>query len=74
MYSAFIGFLVTYILGFVLSYILRALKKHGKERIYIDDTKTTIHPELFLPPIAKSIRRRNVAFEMKSRKESIEKY
>lgn len=73
-YAAFIGFVVTFVIGFILSYILRAMKKQGKERIFTDSTKTTINPDLFLPPIAKSIRRRNLAFELKSRKDSNEKY
>lgn len=74
MYAAFIGFLLTFIIGITLSFILKQLNKQGKERIYTDDTKTTINPDLFMPPIAKCIRRRNVVFEEKLKKDEIDKY
>lgn len=73
MYAALIGFLITVIVGYSLSIILRLLKKQGKERIYEDDTKTTINPNLFWPPKAKYIRRRNKKFE-KVEKVDDEKY
>lgn len=50
------------------------MKKQGRERIYIDDTKTIIHAELFMPPLAKRIRKRNAVFENQVRKNSDEKY
>lgn len=74
MYAAFIGFLLTFIIGITISFILKQLNKQGKERIFTDDTKTTINPDLFMPPIAKYIRRRNVVFEEKLKKDEIDKY
>lgn len=75
MYSAFIGFLLTFTIGLALSYLLHAIGKQGRERIYIDETRTIINADLFLPPIAKSIRRRNAAHEQKPKEEiEIEKY
>jgi hypothetical protein len=75
MYSAFIGFLLTFIIGLALSYILKALNKQGRERIYIDDTKTIINADLFLPPKAKSIRKRNAVYEQQAQEEEeMQKY
>lgn len=75
MYSAFIGFVLTFIIGLVLSYILTYFNKQGRERIYVDDTKTIINADLFLPPKAKSIRKRNAVFEKKARaEEEAQKY
>jgi hypothetical protein len=60
MYSAFIGFVVTFVIGYLLSYILRALKKQGPGIIFIDDSKTIVNADLFMQPKAKYIRRRNM--------------
>lgn len=65
MYAAFIGFLITFILGYVLSSILKLLKKQGKERIYLNRSQTLMNPDLFMPPKAKRIRRRNLIFQEK---------
>ena len=74
MYAAFIGFLLTFVIGYGISFILKLLKKQGKELIYTDESKTTVHPELFLPPIAHYIRKRNVKFLEKAKTEMQEKY
>lgn len=69
LYTGLIGFLITFILGYAISMVIRLLNKQGKERIYIDDTKTLINPDLFFPPKAKYIRRRNLKFEEKQKDE-----
>lgn len=74
MYSAFIGFLITFILGYTISCILILLKKQGKERIYMDDSKTFINPDLFFPPKAKYIRRRNLKLAEKQKTDENDKY
>lgn len=74
LYGVVIGFLLTFIIGYLLSYILILLNKQGPERIYVDDTKTIMRAELFMPPKAKYIRRRNAVFERAARKDSINKY
>lgn len=75
MYSAVMGFIFTFVIGYVVSYIVRLLKKQGVERIYIDDTKTIMNPDLFMPPKAKNIRKRNLKFEEALKaKENEEKY
>lgn len=63
MYMGIIGFLITFISGYSISIVIRLLNKQGKEKIYLDDTKKLINPELFFPPKAKYIRRRNLKFE-----------
>lgn len=63
MYSAFIGFTITFVIGYLLSILLRILKKPGKQLIFMDASKTTINPDLFLPPKAHFIKLRNEKFE-----------
>lgn len=75
MYSAVMGFIFTFVIGYVVSYVVRLLKKQGKERIYTDETKTIMNPDLFMPPIAKNIRKRNLKFEETLKQKEIdEKY
>jgi hypothetical protein len=74
MYAAFIGFILTFTIGLVLSYLLRAINKQGPERIYVDDSKTIVNADLFLPPKANAIRKRNVHFEKKIEAEENDKY
>lgn len=69
MYAAFIGFLLSYGIGFIISVVLRLFKIQGKSLIYTDDTETTINPDLFLPPKARLIRKRNLKFEQKSKQD-----
>lgn len=71
MYAAFIGFSLTFILGYVFSYILKLLKRQGRELIYTDETKTIVKDDLFMPPIAKMIRKRNAVFELERSKNGI---
>lgn len=69
MYAAFIGFLLTFIIGLTISAVLRFFKVQGKDPIFTDETKTTINPDLFLPPKASSIRKRNLKIEENSKQE-----
>lgn len=74
MYAAAMGFLITFILGLILSVILKIFKKQGVERIYIDDSKTIMNPDLFMPPKAMRVRQRNLKYEEKMMKKDIDKY
>lgn len=76
MYAAFIGFLLSYFIGLAISVVLKLLKVQGKSLIYTDDSETTINPDLFLPPKARLIRKRNKKFEETTRQneEMKEKY
>lgn len=69
MYAAFIGFVLTFVIGLTISVVLRLLKVQGKDLIFTDDTQTTINPDLFLPPKASSIRKRNKKIEENSKQE-----
>lgn len=71
MYTAFIGFLITFFLGIVLSYIFKKVKKLEPELIYTEE-----YADLFMPPKARLIRKRNVkALEIERYKNEInEKY
>lgn len=59
MYTGAIGFLVTYISAILLSYFLKLIKYYKNDNMYLDEAKTLVNPDLFLPPIAKMIRKRN---------------
>lgn len=74
MYSAAEGFLITVILGLVLSAVLKMLNKQGVERIYTDESKTIMNADLFMPPIAKRVRLRNLKYEEKMSKKDDEKF
>lgn len=75
MYAAFIGFLITFILGYAISLILKLLHKQGIEKIYLDSSKTMMDPDLFMPPKAMSIRKRNLKYQGKiDKKFESEKY
>lgn len=75
MYVAFIGFLITFILGYLFSLTLRLFKKQGRELIYSDETKTVMNADLFMPPKAKLVRKRNAVFEAERQKnESVTKF
>ena len=73
--AGFVGFVLTFGIGYIISLTLKLMKLQGKEVIYTDDTKTTINPALFLPPKAHYIRKRNLVFEQKAKEEiEFEKY
>lgn len=57
MYAVVIGFLVTFILGYVFSYIFYLLKLQTMDNIYIDKETKEINADLFSPPIAMRLRK-----------------
>jgi hypothetical protein len=71
MYAAFMGFVMTFVLGLFFSYILKLLKKQGPELIYTDASKTVMNADLFMPPKAKLVRKRNAIFEAERKKDEI---
>lgn len=54
-----IGFLVTFIVGYIASFICELLKWDSNARIYEDKDKTIIKTDLFCPPLAKRLARKN---------------
>lgn len=63
MYTGAIGFFVTYLTAILLSYFLKLIKYYRNDSMYLNEAKTLINPELFLPPIAKYIRKLNEKIE-----------
>lgn len=63
MYAGAIGFIITYVLGILFSYILKFTKYYKNDSMYLDESKTLVNSDLFLPPIAKSLRKRNRKIE-----------
>lgn len=57
MWAGVLGFLVTFIVGLSLSYILKRCNAQGKEKMYLNDDKTSINTDLFSPPVAKRLKR-----------------
>lgn len=67
MYTGIIGFFVTYLTAIILSYFLKYLTRFYKnDALYMDESKTLVNPELFLPPIAKLIRKRNEKIKLQN--------
>lgn len=54
-----IGFVTTYLMGYVISEILRLFNLQGPETIYVDDEQTVINGNLFMPPLAKIYRKQS---------------
>jgi hypothetical protein len=50
---------------------LKLLKKQGPELIYTDASKTVVNADLFMPPKAKLVRKRNAIFEAERKKDEI---
>lgn len=63
MWYCVLGFLVTLLVGFLVSNLLNRLNMRGyvNEKIYLDDQKTFLNPDLFSPPVAKRLRLRFAA-------------
>ncbi|KAM7346481.1 putative sodium-dependent multivitamin transporter [Cochliomyia hominivorax] len=60
MWYAVIGFLITFILGIVFSWIYEKLGWDMNDALYTDSTRTQIKYDLFVPPIAKRIRKKQM--------------
>lgn len=58
MWYAVIGFLITFFLGIIFSWIYQKLGWDMNDALYTDETRTQIKCDLFVPPIAKRIRKR----------------
>jgi hypothetical protein len=66
--------MITFILGICFSLILKLIKLEGKELIYTDEAKTLVNPNLFMPPKAKMIQRRNADLRSQMSKEHITRF
>lgn len=64
MWYCVLGFLVTLLVGFVVSQVLKRLNMQGQvnEKIYLDEQQKYLNPDLFSPPIAKRLRQRFATF------------
>lgn len=62
MWAGVLGFLVTFIVGLGLSYVLKRCNAQGKEKMYLNDDKTSINTDLFSPPVAKRLKRQMARF------------
>ncbi|KAG5677315.1 hypothetical protein PVAND_007084 [Polypedilum vanderplanki] len=60
MYGVIIGFLVTLIIGYFASYLLYVLKLQTMEKIYVENSIGEINSDLFVPPLAKYIKKKFV--------------
>lgn len=59
MWYAPIGFCITFFGGWLISQVLIWFGLQGESTIYMDDSKELINADLFSPPIAKRLRKRN---------------
>ena len=63
MYAVVLGFLITTTVGYSVSNLLRLCNMEGESKIYVNDNTCNINADLFVPPIAKRIRKRNAKNE-----------
>lgn len=56
-YTVVIAFTVTFIVGILMSILLKTFYHHETDRIYIDGNKHLINYDLFMEPIAKKLKR-----------------
>ncbi|XP_058824324.1 putative sodium-dependent multivitamin transporter [Topomyia yanbarensis] len=57
LWSVVLGYIVTFVVGYSTSLLLRWLGHQGAERIYLDNDKIYINTDLFSPPVAKRMKR-----------------
>lgn len=62
MYAGVLGFLMTILVGYLVSWLLVLLKKQGEEKIYINNNKNLIKTELFFPIIGKRFKRQSAKY------------
>lgn len=60
LYSVAIGFFVTYIIGYIMSRLLKMLDLSGIDEVHIDGNKNLVNFDLFFPPVANSMRKSHV--------------
>lgn len=60
MWYCVLGFIVTLLVGFVVSQVLNRMNMRGyeSEKIYLDEQRRYLNPDLFSPPVAKRLRLR----------------
>ncbi|XP_055312410.1 putative sodium-dependent multivitamin transporter isoform X2 [Sitodiplosis mosellana] len=59
MWYAPLGFFLSLIIGWIVSVILESFNLGGEPTIYTDKNRTIINADLFTPPLAKRLRKRN---------------
>lgn len=57
-----IGFFITFIVGYVVSFALDLCNLGGSKKIYLDSKSRYIDTELFSPPVSKRLKRQNARF------------
>lgn len=62
LYAVIMGFFITFIFGYLLSYIFYKLGLQSMDKIYVENSINEIDSNLFVPPIAKRLKR---SLEMK---------
>ncbi|XP_049537908.1 putative sodium-dependent multivitamin transporter [Anopheles darlingi] len=62
MWFSVLGYIVTFIVGYGTSLVLRWRGAQGTERIYLDENQIAYNTELFSPPIARRMKQRLAAF------------
>lgn len=62
MWYGVFGFLITFIVGYVVSVSLDLCNYGGSKKIYLDTKKRYIDTELFSPPVARRLKRQNARF------------
>lgn len=64
LYTVAIGFIVTFVIGCGASRLVKALKNEETDEVlHVDEIKNVTNYDLFFPPIAKSLRRRDARRE-----------
>lgn len=58
MWYCVLGFTVTILVGYFLSFIFEQIGIQGRSKIYLDDDETCINTDLFSPPIARRLKRK----------------
>lgn len=56
------GFLITFIVGYVLSVLLDLCNMGGPKKIYLDTKRRYIDTELFSPPVSRQLKRQNARY------------
>ncbi|XP_050087971.1 putative sodium-dependent multivitamin transporter [Anopheles aquasalis] len=62
MWFSVLGYIVTFVVGYGTSLVLRWRGAQGTERIYLDENRIAYNTDLFSPPIARRMKQRLAAF------------
>lgn len=63
LYTVVIGFTITFVIGYVVSRLLKALKFSGTEDVHLDGNKNLTNFDLFFPPIARRLKKHHITRE-----------